>query len=137
MVATIILKSFQNIIVVSPPAEILSEVLHVGLYMLMKLPVPVEGRTTLIELGERVLQLNNCYRDCWISLLELYSIHFNPEKAKVAQEENLRLGLMLKRLIVNIPCLELEEWRAQTIDTLFDVYSNEQFDGNFVQLGLM
>jgi hypothetical protein len=31
----------------------------------------------------------------------------------------------------------LEEWRAQTIDTVFDVYSNEQFDSIFVQLGFM
>jgi hypothetical protein len=31
----------------------------------------------------------------------------------------------------------LEEWRAQTIDTVFDVYSNEQFDVIFVQLGFM
>lgn len=40
-------------------------------------------------------------------------------------------------LIVNIPHLQLEEWRAQTLDTLFDIYSNEQFDDVFVSLGFM
>jgi hypothetical protein len=31
----------------------------------------------------------------------------------------------------------LEEWRGQTIDTIFDVYYNENFDTVFVELGLL
>lgn len=49
---------------------------------------------------------------------------FNPEKKQVTGEENRRVGTILKNLIINIPELSLEEWRAQTIDTVFDVYSN-------------
>ena len=38
---------------------------------------------------------------------------------------------------MKIPYSELEEWRGQAIDTLFDIYSNEQFDVNFNILGFM
>ena len=55
----------------------------------------------------------------------------------MSTQENHRVGVVLKNLIINIPHLQLEEWRAQTLDTLFDVYSNEQFDKTFVELGFM
>lgn len=40
-------------------------------------------------------------------------------------------------MITNIPELTLEEWRGQTIDTVFDVYSNEDFDKILLELGLL
>lgn len=46
----------------------------------------------------------------------------------------MRAGAILKNLLINIPELSLEEWRAQAIDTLFDVFSNEDFDVYLVQL---
>jgi hypothetical protein len=55
----------------------------------------------------------------------------------VSALENRRVGQILKNLIVNIPELQLEEWRAQAIDTVFDVFSNENFDGFLVELGLL
>jgi hypothetical protein len=70
-------------------------------------------------------------------LLELYSQHFNPEKQAVSVEENRRIGAILKNLIINIPHLTLEEWRGEVIDTVFDIFSNEQFDGYVVELGLL
>ncbi len=83
------------------------------------------------------MKVKENYKDCWIFLLELFSAYFNPEKTPVSLEENRCLGEILKNLIINIPELELEEWRAQAIDTLFDVYSNEQFDQIFVEAGFM
>jgi len=50
----------------------------------------------------------------------------------VSQEENRRVGAILRNLVINIPELALEEWRAQTIDTIFDVFSNETYDGYLV-----
>lgn len=47
------------------------------------------------------------------------------------------MGAILTNLVINIPELKLEEWRAQTIDTVFDVFSNEQFDAYLLELGLL
>ncbi len=38
---------------------------------------------------------------------------------------------------MEIPYMELEEWRAQVIDTLFDVYANEKFDDVFMDFGFV
>lgn len=33
--------------------------------------------------------------------------------------------------------MQLEEWRGQAIDTVFDVYSNENFDKIFMEYGFV
>lgn len=43
----------------------------------------------------------------------------------------------MKLLIVEIPEVQLEEWRGQAIDTVFDVYSNENFDKIFMEYGFV
>ena len=79
-----------------------------------------------------MLKVGSDYKDCWTRLLEIYSKLFNPEKNMVSQEENRRVGAILRNLVINIPELALEEWRAQAIDTIFDVFSNETYDGYLV-----
>lgn len=63
---------------------------------------------------------------------------YNPEKnAHVSEEENRSIGGVLKKLIGEIPEVQLEEWRGQAIDTLFDIYSNENFDKIFMSYGFI
>ena len=83
------------------------------------------------------MTIEHIWKDCWMSLLEIYSTFFNPDKNAVGGCENLAIGQTLKQLIIQIPEMELEEWRGQAIDTLFDVYSNENFDQAFIELGFL
>ena len=117
-------------LIVKPIQEIQEEILVVGLHVLT-------ARSLMLLLGENVLKVSGNYKDCWTRLLEIYSKLFNPEKNMVSPEENRRVGAILKNLVINIPQLALEEWRAQTIDTIFDVFSNETYDAYLVELGLL
>lgn len=63
---------------------------------------------------------------------------YNPEKmATVTENQNKEIGGTLKQLILEIPEVQLEEWRGQAVDTLFDVYSNENFDSIFMDYGFV
>jgi hypothetical protein len=36
------------------------------------------SREAVISLGENVLKINENFKECWVSLLEIYSLSFNP-----------------------------------------------------------
>lgn len=73
----------------------------------MNCPIPKEARNLMLVLGESVLTVSGDYKDCWTRLLEIYSKLFNPEKNMVSQEENKRVGAILRNLVINIPELAL------------------------------
>ena len=66
--SVIVLRCMESVVELGD-ADLTVEVVGVGLHLLLKCPLPLEGRGWLLGLGEKVLLLKDTYRDCWLCLL--------------------------------------------------------------------
>ena len=87
------------------PIEVLSTNLSLALQILVSTKIMTQREIPFNILT--IITLEDQWKDCWLSLFELFSIFFNPEKSKVSSEENYKIGLALRKTITELPYKQL------------------------------